>query len=313
MDNCHKYFNISNSYNELSIPKNTVYFYGISPEDRSNEYNNLQDVEDIVFYQITKIDGEDTIEVGEDKKKINLRDLSEIDSLIENINKANIYIDVTGLDNRVCAPLIKQCIASFNNGKIELVRVIYSEPHEYDVKKFKSEGVFSDLSEKILGIDPLPGFIKVFPTEDEIFLIALLGFEGGRFIHLIEQVECTNKNIIPVIGLPGFRLEYPQIAFWGNQKPLKDTGSWRNVKYASANSAVEVYFLLKEIKKQHPDAFFKIAPIGTKPHAIGAMMFATKYEDDTELVYDNPIRKKKKTKGVGKVIECLVTELLTAE
>lgn len=315
MNNYHKYFNISNGYEELTLLENTVYFYGISPEERSNEYDKLKIVESVTLFEITKTDGEDTIEVGTEKRLINLRNLSEISALIESFGKANIYVDVTGLDNRVCAPLIKQCIKCFNDGKVNSVRVIYIEPHEYDIKKFRSEGegVYFDLSEKIEGIAPLPGFIKLFPNEREVFLIALLGFEGGRFIHLIEQVECTNKNIFPVIGLPGFRLEYPHIAFWGNQKPLKDTGSWRNVKYASANSVVEVYFLLKEMKSQYPEAFFKIAPIGTKPHAIGAMIFATKFEVETELVYDNPIRKKKKTKGVGKVIECLVSELLTAE
>lgn len=314
MHNYHKYFNVTDTYQQLHIPKNTLYIYGISPEDRSNGYNDLQETEEILFCRINKIEGHDLIEVGKEKKKVQLRNLDGISGLIENFNRENIYIDVTGLDNRICAPLIKQCISIFTKGKIKSIRVIYSEPLEYDVKKFKVEGVFSDLSEKIQGIYPLPGFIKVFPRDNEdIYLIALLGFEGGRFMHLLEEVECTDKNVIPVIGLPGFRVEYPQIAFWGNQKPLKDTGSWRNIKYASANSAIEVYFLLKKLLKDKPHAYFKIAPIGTKPHAIGAMIFAARFEDKTELVYDNPIRKIKKTKGVGKVIECLVSELLTEE
>lgn len=313
MDNCHKYFNIFNNYSELGIPDNTVYFYGLSPEDRSNEivkFEHTFDPTNIRFCQLRKLDGEDIIEIVRDNKKINLRSLKEISNFIDSHQRENIYIDVTGLDNRICAPLIKQSIEYCNAGKAKTVRVIYSEPIQYNVQKFKAEGVFSDLSEKIEGIDPLPGFVKVFPNEGEVFLIALLGFEGGRFIHLIENVECTNKNIIPVVGLPGFRFEYPHIAFWGNRKPLKETESWRNIKYASANSAVEVYFLLKDILNNNPTASLKIAPIGTKPHAIGAMIFATKFTNNTELIYDNPIRKAKKTEGVGKVIECYVNELL---
>ena len=39
----------------------------------------------------------------------------------------------------------------------------------------------------------------------------------------------------------------------------------------------------------NPDKLIKIAPIGTKPHCIAAILFAIKYYKNVEVVYDNPI------------------------
>jgi hypothetical protein len=68
--------------------------------------------------------------------------------------------------------------------------------------------------------------------------------------------------------------------------------------------------MLNKIVKNSPSGRIKIAPIGTKPHAIGAILFAIKYPLKVELIYDNPIRKKTRTDGVGKIIDCSVYKLL---
>lgn len=39
--------------------------------------------------------------------------------------------------------------------------------------------------------------------------------------------------------------------------------------------------------------------MGTKPHALGAALFATVF-DDVELVYDHPIRKQNRSSGAGR-------------
>ena len=66
-----------------------------------------------------------------------------------------------------------------------------------------------------------------------------MGFEGGRFMHILENIEYSNKIIIPIIGVPGFRPEYPNIAYWGNKKTLEETESWKNVLFAKANSIID--------------------------------------------------------------------------
>src|SRR5205814_58026 len=152
----------------------------------------------------------------------------------------------------------------------------------------------------------------IIPQDDlNIPFVALLGFEGGRFTYVLENIQ-PSKDIFPVIGVPGFRPEFPFIAYWGNKRSLEDSKRWTNVKYVAANSLVEVYDLLTKLKKDNVSGKLKVAPIGTKPNAIGAILFAIKNPNDVELVYDNPIRKIKRTKGVGKIIECSVTHLLAS-
>ncbi len=155
------------------------------------------------------------------------------------------------------------------------------------------------------------GFATITPEDiDEIQFIALLGFEGGRFTHLLENIEPPTDNIIPIIGVPGFRIEYPFVAYWGNRKPLRDSETWRKIKFAAANSIVDVYVLISKIIQNDPKSRIKVAPIGTKPHAIGAILLAIKHPNQIELVYDNPKRNKKRTDGVGQIVECFVSKLL---
>ena len=52
-----------------------------------------------------------------------------------------------------------------------------------------------------------------------------------------------------------------------------------------------------------------IAPLGTKPHAIGAILYAIKNDERVELLYDNPYRNVHRTNGVGRVLVCNVSKL----
>ncbi len=52
----------------------------------------------------------------------------------------------------------------------------------------------------------------------------------------------------------------------------------------------------------HPMALLKVAMIGTKPHALGAVMFALTSSDRIELIYDNPIRKDGRTDGSDRLL-----------
>ncbi len=46
----------------------------------------------------------------------------------------------------------------------------------------------------------------------------------------------------------------------------------------------------------------KIAPIGTKPHAFGAVLNALSRPYATEIVYDNPVRARGRSEGQARVL-----------
>jgi hypothetical protein len=310
-------YKYSKSYNNVDdfIPEpNSKYIYGYSTESRSLAVNSLlsKSISNVDFVRITLIeDVADSIVINEDYEyPINLRNSTDIKILLINDFKSIIYIDSSGLSNRITAALLNNAMKLVNEDKYEIdIRVLYLEPELYKIKQFKAEGVFNDLSEKIDGLKPLPGFANLIPDDIDFKFIALLGFEGGRFAYLIDSIEPAHDNIIPIIGVPGYRMEYPFVAYWGNRRPLKTTKSYENVKFATANSLAEIYVLLTRIYNKNSNKKIKLAPIGTKPHAIGAMLFAIKHPNDVELVYDNPKRKSIRTEGTGLLIECCVSKL----
>ncbi|KAA6342578.1 hypothetical protein EZS27_009686 [termite gut metagenome] len=157
-----------------------------------------------------------------------------------------IYLDITGLNNRITAAFLNHAI-KIQKLNVGHVRIVYTEPEHYKVPQFKTAGQFNDLSEQIRGIEPLPGFANIIPDNGEIKFIPLLGFEGGRFTYVVQMSQPPMDHIYPIIGVPGFRAEYPFVTYWGNRLPLKSEDSWSNVKYAAANSIVDIYMILTKI------------------------------------------------------------------
>lgn len=207
-----------------------------------------------------------------------------------------VYLDYTGLSHHVWAPLLRSALAA---GKT--VRAVYVEPKEYRRSDTPREGEIFDLSERIGGVAPLPGFASLNPDTDDAILIALLGFEGSRFAHIVELVQPPGDRIIPIIGVPGFRPEYPFHTYLGNQPALEQTKAWRHVRYARANCPFSAFYALTDVGSQWPNGALKIAPIGTKPHALGAVLFYLVSGRDIELIYDHPVRKERRTAGSGRV------------
>ena len=304
---------IYSDINDFCPKSNSIYIYGYSTENRSKSVDDLKSKHsDVNFVEIQADDDEkDTILDKGANKKYYLRNSNSIISFFESYNSSTVYIDTSGLNHRISASLLKNAVSISENKKFA-IKVVYAEPYTYKIQKFKSEGVFNDLSEEIDGIEPLPGFASIIPDTVDMKFIALLGFEGGRFTYLIENIQPPVDNITPVIGVPGFRIEYPFVALWGNRQPLEETKSWDKIKYVAANSLVDVFLLLtKIIRKSPPDTKLILAPIGTKPHAIGAILFAIKYPKQVEIVYDNPKRKTIRTEGTGRIVECDINSLLT--
>ncbi len=133
--------------------------------------------------------------------------------------------------------------------------------------------------------------------------IPLLGFEGTRLSYLLEQIQPLKENITPVVGIPGFKPEYPFHTYFGNRVALLQSESWKNIRYAPANCPFCVFYLLDELSTKNHIKNFKIALIGTKPLALGAVLYAIHHPNNVELIYDYPVRKAKRTLGYDRLLE----------
>lgn len=229
---------------------------------------------------------------GTQELTISLRDESAIDKLL---SSPRILMDISGLQHHVWAPLLK----SIYSRKIR-TRVLYAEPESYKAHPSPASATLFDLSVRFDGLEPLPGFAQLSgPSDDsKCLFIAMLGFEGNRPERLVMQVDPTPR-IIPVVGVPGFQMEYPAFTIACNRLFLNEYRAHSEVRYARASCPFEAYNTLCSIQRDYPDHYMYLAPIGTKPHALGTILFAIAHPDNTEVMFDHPVRKAGRTKGVG--------------
>lgn len=273
--------------------------FGESPEDRSKHLEEwtatalglrrARLISDTAASARFLLDGEKELEV-------HLRDQQSVNGLFESVAHAATYLDITGLPHRVWAPLLRamrsRATPSFG---------MYVEPVEYQRSKSPTEVTQFDLSERIGGVEPLPGFVSLVSDETDSRVVVLLGFEGARLKFMLENVGAEYSSVFPVVGVPGFRHDYPFSTYLGNSSQLIETKAWRNVTYAAANCPFAVYHLLKDLAAGSASQSLRVAMIGTKPHAFGAILYGLDHPLQTELLYDHPVRSPKRTQGVGRL------------
>ena len=235
-----------------------------------------------------------------------LRNKSAIGEFVGSI-PGDLYIDMTALSHHVWAPILRVALAQKRT-----TRVLYIEPQDYLRTPSGVEGEIFDLSERINGVEAIPGFVSLRDEfDDQPCFVPMLGFEGKRTAHVLEQVQPQGDKIFPIVGLPGFRAEFPFYTFESNVRLLQDTQAWKNVRYAAAHNPFSAYETLGRIQTANPGSLLKIAPIGTKPHALGAFLYALHSGRNVEFVYDFPIRKSNRTIGVGKVFIYRISEFVS--
>jgi len=226
------------------------------------------------------------------KNTIHLRDEEQLDHIT---NKEKLLIDISGLPHSVWAPLLK----SAQKQNIP-TRVLYAEPESYKPHPSPASATLFDLSLDFLGMAPLPGFVQLSgpPDEDKCIFVAMLGFEGNRPERLVLQIDPVPK-VIPIVGVPGFQLEYPAFTVACNRVLLDDYRAHKELRYARASCPFDAYLQLKKIHRDYPNHYMYIAPVGTKPHSLGAILYSLNNPNNTEILFDHPIRKAGRTKGLG--------------
>ena len=235
----------------------------------------------------------ETIEVtqGAIKSLISLRNPDDVEKLLQS---GEYLLDISGLSHCVWAPLIK----SLFERKV-ITRVLYAEPRSYKSHPSPASDSKFDLSITVDGVAPLPGFACLSePLDDsKCLFVAMLGFEGNRPERLLLGIEPAPK-VIPLIGVPGFRMEYPAFTVGCNRTFLTSYNCSSELRLARASCPYEVFHELVDIRKNYPDFYLYLALVGTKPHALGAILYALANPESTEILFDHPVRKKGRTDGV---------------
>lgn len=229
---------------------------------------------------------------GRATTEVSLRDA---DGLRSALTFSSVLLDISGLLHHVWAPVLRSLLASCSR-----VRVLYCEPGNYRRHESPASATTFDLSESFDDVGPLPGFANLTGPVDETqcVLIASLGFEGSRPENLLTQLSPTPMTI-PLVGFPGFQIEYPAFTVDCNRDFLSRSQSYAEIRLARASCPFEAFSAVEQVAKDHPGSYLYLAPVGTKPHALGLVLYAIRNPGTTEIVYDHPKKKPGRTTGVG--------------
>jgi len=127
----------------------------------------------------------------------------------------------------------------------------------------------------------------------------LLGFEGARALNVLNTIDPSPRIVIPIVGVPGYRMEFPTYTLICNRVFFAQTKSEAHIRRAAAYDPYAVARTLDDIRREFPRHYLYVAPVGTRPHALGALMFASAHRDVTEVLFDHPRHTVRSRKGAG--------------
>ena len=234
------------------------------------------------------------------KIKLNEQEMrvDDIESAIKDFCQAPLILETTSL--RVDEILLF-CKAAQELG-ISSTSLLYTEPQSYD--RFRQTKVLYRrdfaLSTKYERFSGIPGSMfmlnAAFRRTKAVFLV---GYEGQRLNTALNDTDIKPGNCYIVFGVPAFQPGWEMDAFANNIRVIREKDIAKNVLFSGAQNPVSAIETIEQVYRAlGPNEQLLLVPIGTKPHGIGAALFACQH-DDVGVIYDHPNRKRGRAKMVA--------------
>ena len=206
------------------------------------------------------------------------------------INIKNILIDITSLQHVVLACLLKKVLLEIKPARVFLS---YVKPKTYLLGDEKSY----NFSLEFTASSAIPGFAS--PSKKDEILVPFLGFEGNRLRNIIGDEHYSDIN--PIIGFPSDdpmwqfeTLKYCKDAIIEQNAQLK-------MRKCKADSIYDAYYMLERIAFDYTGKPVVIAPLGTRPHFVAAIIYALKHKRECRIIYDNAKEKNNYSAGIRNI------------
>lgn len=186
------------------------------------------------------------------------------------LNK-NIIIDFSVMVKPYFFLLMKH-LSSINTKKLGF---LYTEPDTY-----------TSLTRGAMATRDIPGYSGKRALTKKDALAILLGFEGNRAVAVYNEI---NPDLtIPINGFPSYKPEFKDISIMKNKELLMDEEIFKNLRFAPANDPFQTRDALLELYLDISGEYnLSIAPLGTKPMALGGCFFAME-QPDCRVIYSYP-------------------------
>lgn len=222
--------------------------------------------------------------------------------LLDTLESKPLLINITTMNLQMLGVLLKQ----LTNYKFPVIYCMYTEPERY-ARSFGEEQAF-DLHHRLKSIGALQGYYASNYDQKPEKWIAFLGFEGNRAAQVYDSYDFP--DCIFVITLPSYKPIWQNFIIRENLNLLNGTED-NTLQYVSANSFVDAYEKLENLKSTYKNYFLRVSPFGTKINAMGILLFALKHEGEMDIVYDNPMEDDAiVSKGIGNTHIFDITEFL---
>lgn len=201
----------------------------------------------------------------------------------------NLLIEATTLN---CPELLYLLRAAKKEG-IQTVSFLYIEPEEYrrTLKGRLSNHRDFDLSGN-RRFRAVKGFGSNLTEIGPGHAVFFLGYEKARLGQALEQEDTLREwTKHAVFGIPAFEPSWEIDSIVNNIQYFSSSSF--EPRYAAASSVEAAYGLLNQLISDNKTGLpIVVAPLGTKPHTIGASLFLVEHPeyDDSVLLYDHPQR-----------------------
>lgn len=197
-------------------------------------------------------------------------------------------------------PELLYVLTAATKEQVKVISLLYVEPQEYcrPIEDRLCDHRSFDLSanRRFRSIRMFMTNLSEIPQGQAVFF---LGYEGARLSQALQQAEVLQSwTKHAVFGVPAFESAWEIDAIANN---IDHLSAGDGIKYVAASSAAAAYRLLSELRANEKEGNpILVAPLGTKPHAIGAALFLIEHNglDQAVLLYDHPECSSKRTLAV---------------
>lgn len=211
------------------------------------------------------------------REVVRLYDTASLGALVEQEVRPDdvMWLDFTALPTPELAILLRQL---FDRGKRDLIAT-YTFPVDYPPWRDDATRLYEPSGESVRALDGFGGLSE----GRERLLVVQLGFEGERALGVTTELDAKP---LPVLGFPPLRPGWDQRSRTENARLLLQSGG--HVEMAPSDDVVGNRLLLDALARKHgPNFDMSIAPFGTKPQTVGAVLHALR-RPATRIVYDFP-------------------------
>ena len=214
-----------------------------------------------------------------------IKELMTVKDKNEFINKA-IAVDISSFTKPLFFTLFGSLVRFIDLNRIH---VFYTEPKNY---LFKT-GAYNSYNSSVgpVRVEVIPSYVGKAEQERQV-LIFLLGFDGDLAKAVSNEIEPYETILFN--GFPSFIPKFKEISLIMNESLLSSKKD--KLYYSRANNPFEVFNELERIKSKYSNQniSLNIVPLGSKPMALGACMFALK-NSDVRILYPIPENYENKT------------------